>query len=315
MTLPDGPDQYIAEASGESLEWDEIRLNCRNHGGPVSPTDVAARARGLFDLSLMESTCLERDRRAQVDRCDVSCPRAGCCPYGLLCEGLGTRAAPVLRGRKDQPRPIVFSWNARNEGEGVLVLRVFGSARAHSSLAAQNLVRCLSSSTSGGHRPTPLEVVDWEIRGRSASGLSPPSLVGPLTLVLETPLRLVANEHVSGTFDTETFFLRLLERLDALATLYGVSPDGAKEVTQFRNLRSAVQHVKVGRTDLCRRRSVRHSTRGKQDVWLDGLTGTVEILELPEELRLPLALGQVTGVGKSTVFGCGQYEIRFGSDT
>jgi CRISPR/Cas system endoribonuclease Cas6 (RAMP superfamily) len=43
---------------------------------------------------------------------------------------------------------------------------------------------------------------------------------------------------------------------------------------------------------------------------LGGLTGEVEYADVPGDLAALLALGELTHVGKATVFGFGRYERR-----
>ncbi|MEZ5584319.1 MAG: CRISPR system precrRNA processing endoribonuclease RAMP protein Cas6, partial [Candidatus Competibacteraceae bacterium] len=140
---------------------------------------------------------------------------------------------------------------------------------------------------------------------------APPPCPKQLTLVLETPLRGKAKEHLMTpeTFSFGAFFALILRRISLLTAFH---TDTLLE-THFAELTRAAYAVDaVKQTHLHWHDWTRYSTRQRTPMQMGGLLGEITFSGDQLSPFWPyLWLGQWTHAGKATSMGLGRYRIEW----
>lgn len=296
------------------LRWVRLSFRCRNERMDGDLVAQMAFLRGEIGLVMKRLACVA-DPPCPIRRDPVAkpCRLPGSCPYACLFESPSRPGFPLLRTRSHQPHPLMFSLESLPPGSDAthdLTATLVGWPRHFHPLVALSVLEVLDPREHRRHRPPHLQLVSWSFHRFSEHDLQQGSSPGSVTLRFLSPLRILSQGRVMGSFEVETFFLRLLERLDALATFYGREDGQVVESSRFRTLASDVAAISVSHEDI-RRERVRTKTGAHDDpLWLDGIVGEVTLAGIPPSLWLALRLGEALQVGKDTIKGCGRYRLE-----
>ncbi|NLP02456.1 MAG: CRISPR system precrRNA processing endoribonuclease RAMP protein Cas6 [Fibrobacter sp.] len=129
---------------------------------------------------------------------------------------------------------------------------------------------------------------------------------GKIRLRFVTPLTIKKDGKELLRFDKKAFFTSLLRRITNLNAFYGV--DKSINIDPMIYLKP-VEGLTVQDSMRVENRT-RFSTRQKKKLDYSGLTGEVTIEGETGTLFPLLRAGEITGVGKNTVFGSGVYEME-----
>ncbi|MCD8104787.1 MAG: CRISPR system precrRNA processing endoribonuclease RAMP protein Cas6 [Lachnospiraceae bacterium] len=120
-------------------------------------------------------------------------------------------------------------------------------------------------------------------------------------LVFHTPAALKYHGSLLTRFDSDALIRTVLRRIYCFDCFEGIETEPPKWECRLPEIRSQKPRQMEIR---------RYSTRKDERVPLRGITGTVAFDELPDELLLLFAAGEILHIGKNTSFGFGRYRIR-----
>lgn len=258
--------------------------------------------RGAFGHALKRSCCVMRMRPCE------GCALEHACIYPTVFEARPGPEAERMRLYPNVPQPYVLrpvtptpcalEAGERFELEVVLI----GRAGPHVAYVVRALERAAAHGV--GRDRGRLELAD----------LAPVALPEPeplpdrVRVVLETPLRLVADGHVVAPrrFAAAPFLMALLRRLSMLAYFH----HGRELKLDFRALKTVAAEVSLHKADLRFVDQVRRSARQQRLLRMGGLVGHAEFdLGRAAVFKPLLAHGQWVHVGKGATMGLGRYRL------
>lgn len=247
----------------------------------------------------------------------VCCAKPACAPkscrllHNCPIPGLVARTVssdPDLLKKHQKPGlPFVFREQEDRHQFSIVLL---GSAIAHLSLLLETLVQ-----QTGDHAPCPVVALDAQnspvaitFDGDGNPENLPLLEAGELIdrfgaqfhacqsvrIDLETPLRMVRNNHELNRFDPVFFIRSLLRRLSSLAAYYG---DGV-DTDYFRHLAAL-----AGEARLVRQSVVSATAHAR------GVSGSYELQGPFAELGPLLRLGEFVHLGKGASYGQGAFSV------
>jgi CRISPR-associated endoribonuclease Cas6 len=129
---------------------------------------------------------------------------------------------------------------------------------------------------------------------------------GAVRLKFLSPLTIRKDGRELSCFDTYSFFTSLLRRTTNLNAFYGVEKNAQVDPHGFID---GVNDMEL-RENLRRENLSRYSTRQEKRLDYSGLTGEVTLIGDIGTVMPLLRAGEITGVGKNTVFGSGVYKVE-----
>jgi hypothetical protein len=162
--------------------------------------------------------------------------------------------------------------------------------------------------------------LDGEARGRVFDGITLSEPERPLTIDLSagcpgvtrvrvlfaTPTELKAGGQACESFAFDVLLARIRDRISTLRALYGAGP---LEI-DFRAMRERAAAVTLRQSNLKRVETGRTSARTGQTHSIGGFTGEAEYEGDLAEFVPYLQAGELTGVGRQTVWGKGQIVLK-----
>ncbi len=303
------------------------------------PPYKGSALRGGFGHTLKRLTCF------QPDACDEGCRLGNDCVYGYLFETSPPEDAAVLRNLDEVPRPFViepplerrelFAPGDRLDFHVVLVGRAItylpyfvltfqqmgnaGLGRVMENAAGKHRGRFILEEVIalGVGESMPIYSADDEaLRSVDLSagtevwhGLAEQWPADHLTLEFLTPTRLKHQGQILHTGPSFAALVKvLLGRISSLAAFHGA----ARWETDFRRWIDRAADVQIARATTQWVDWERYSGRQQQRIAMGGLVGTVTYRGDLAPYRALLALGQLTHVGKGSVFGNGWFTVEEG---
>ena len=282
--------------------------------------------RGAFGAIFRRLVCIPDCREAKT--CDVSAT----CPYARVFEPKSVRGEGPS-GLADWPRPFVFR-AAHLDGRTIQVGAAFhfdvhifdvsDPALSYFELAFAQLAREGLGPGRGRAELTAVDQLDMHSAkmARVFDGLrsqmsepTPPNFVD-LNAVSErvdrirvkfvTPTELKTERRLADRPEFGILFGRLRDRISALRSLYGAGP---LEI-DFRAMGERAAAVRMTRCEVKMTEVDRLSSRTGQRHSLGGFVGEAEYEGELGEFMGYLRLGMWVGVGRQTVWGKGEVEVR-----
>ncbi len=133
-----------------------------------------------------------------------------------------------------------------------------------------------------------------------------PAVLPDFRIVFNTPTRIVSRGSVTSNPSFRDIFSTVLRRLSNLAYFYCETEID----TDYRKLVNMADKVEY-RSSFRRSEQTRYSARQKKRMAMDGLLGSMEVFNCPEELFPWLAIGSKVGIGKNTSMGMGDYNLNY----
>lgn len=285
------------------------------------PEYAGSMIRGAFGRALRRTACMTRQSDCKA------CPLYRTCPYTAIFETPPPEGA-ALQKFSQIPNayviePPVWGRHTFEIGETVSFgVVLFGRAREQLALVTYALQRAFSYDV--GHGKASLESVyrvnsdkdgrfeDMLIYTPSNEQIVPHSMTSTLTIPqaetvkiqMLTPMRLQKNGVPLGPDRlTSRAFLMTLVRRVSLLSAYQNGEDLNLDTKALSQESDAVcMDVDMGWKDW-----TRYSTRQKQTMSLGGVVGDLTLTNLTPTLRVFLAAGMLTHVGKNASFGMGRY--------
>ncbi len=134
----------------------------------------------------------------------------------------------------------------------------------------------------------------------------PPNPVDQVTVRFLTPTELKTNQRIADRPEFSFLFARLRDRLSTLRELYA---DGPLEI-DFQAMGARAAAVRIAEANLSGVDVYRRSSRTGQTHPIGGFVGEVAYAGHLTEFLPYLEAGKWTGVGRQTVWGKGEIEIR-----
>ncbi len=126
-----------------------------------------------------------------------------------------------------------------------------------------------------------------------------------ITILLNTPLRLRFDGHITDKFEFHILIRNLLRRISSLSYFHC----NEKLQVDFKGLIEKASAVKMIKSDTQWFDWKRYSTRQEEWMSLGGVIGSISYEGDLNEFIPFLKLGEYVHVGKGTSFGLGKYEI------
>jgi len=318
----------------EALRWARFRLTYRALEKIVFPEYKGSTFRGPFGHAFRRLVCT----RSEFPSC-VKCPLNQVCPYAVVFESSPPPESPIMKDFSDSPRPFIIEPDLEPKtdftpGESFFFdLLIFGKALdlfPYFVLAFRDLTSEGIGKTRGKALLEKVELIQngvaetiyLEKEGllrsnfefQTGKSLQPKAenLISRknfnLTLKFQTMTRLVYKGHLVDVPHFHIFFRNLIRRISALLFLY----HGFHVRIDFASLISEAERVNLIRNLAVWMEWSRYSRRQQEKMYMGGLLGDAcfDFEGVNFEIFLPfLAAGEVTHVGKGTVFGLGKYEI------
>jgi hypothetical protein len=312
-----------------TFEFYRFRFYFRSAGSLFFPAYKSGNiVRGAFGDIFRKLVCIPSCHDAKT--CDIrtECPYARVFePQAALWEGPS--------GLADWPRPFVFraahlDGSTVRQGESfhfdVHIFDVHDPALTYFVLAFAQLAR---EGLGPGRAHADLTSVDqldlnegklaqvFDGEQFRMSELSAPNVVdlsgmperlGRVRMQFVTPTELKAGHQVADRPEFGILFGRLRDRISTLRALYGAGP---LEI-DFRAMGERAAAVRMTRCDLQRNEVDRLSSRTGQRHPLGGFVGEAQYEGDLGEFMGYLRLGKWVGVGRQTVWGKGELEVRVG---
>lgn len=298
---------------------------------PVRLPEYAGSAwRGAFGLALKRLVCVTREPTCPA------CLLYRSCIYPYLFETPPDPAVGKLRKYPAAPHPFVLAPAAEGRGrlsEGAvlpLAITLFGHGNRHLPYVIHALEQAGRRGLGKGQGRLALQEVaqastaenQWREIYRPGAALIPQAPTMPLippcparlSLILETPLRLKANNRnlTPREFRFGVLFANLLRRISLLTAFHTDTP---LEI-DFAGLTRAGHAVEATETDLRWQDWTRYSSRQDTLMQMGGLRGRITLAG-----RAKLApfwpylwLGQWTHAGKGSSMGLGRYRLILSPD-
>ncbi len=254
--------------------------------------------RGVFGTALKNMACVNQDTKGQC-QCLADNP----CLYRTLFE-------PCQKPAEQMPSPpfIIEAHGLPTviyKGQTAVFYMVLIGKIAHDELTFIKLVwqQALQLGIRYGNQKATATVLEITPYNTPIKQLAKSTAM--IDLVTHTQLKHQNQVVDAKQFDAKIFCTSLVRRFKTLMTLYGTCLDEQ----DFDNLYQDAQKV-TAKSMIQDSQWARYSNRQKQKMNLKGITGSVELCYISEELYHLLHLGQWLHVGKGCVFGLGQYQIR-----
>jgi hypothetical protein len=328
----------------ETLPTLVVHFQARALADAPLPPHLGSTIRGAIGQRLRPLACT-----TGAPSC-AGCPVAARCAYGVLWEGAGAGPLGPLGRGDDAPRPYVLAWErpaSRDRAPTPRLRRgdplrfrltLFGSARAHLATFLRAVADALAHGLGPRRAPFRLE---WATTAALSDRPGQPSAratllfaedrlaplhalpdttlaslvdqsragLGPtLRLAFQTPLTLIEAGRPLDHIRLEVLAQRLVERIQRLAAAWGYH-DPATPMP-WERIVDLARGVRIRRVETHWVRFERESSRQRQRIPVEGLTGFVDLDEVPPELALILAAGEYTHIGKQATFGLGRITIR-----
>jgi len=319
MTLPSNFNLNIYQLTVQSLE----PLNL--------PVFKGSALRGGFGITFKRLVC------QYPSRCGEKCQLGNDCPYGYIFETTLPPDATVLRNFQNIPRPFIIQ-SPTNQRAGVpfgmnLIFRLVLIGQSNKYLPYFiNVFRELGQVGLGKQRGRyrllsvelihpferviePIYLADSELIRVPDLAITAESIAvyaanlgsNHLALNFLTPTRIkYRGEFIEQGPSFQAIVQNLLGRVSSLSYFHC----GQKFEADFRGLIDKAAEVKIVESETRWQEWSRFSGRQKQRIEMGGLVGRVTYEGNLKEYLPLLALGELIHVGKGTVFGNGQYEIK-----
>jgi hypothetical protein len=289
------------------------------------PSYKGSMLRGAFGYAFRRAVCIARQQK----ECR-GCILAANCAYSYIFETPRPASSRIMRKYEKVPHPFILRPPAGNgriieAGDKIIFgLVLVGKARDFlpyfvltiQELAARGLGRDRGRCRLTGvfdaagrqiYAPGCEELAPAEIR----TGAEITAAAGPvperLTMIFETPLRLVYNRRIVR--DQLTFQIVLRSLLRRLALLQQFHCDLAPEI-DFRGLIDRAAKIETIADETRWRELRRYSTRQRKTISTSGLTGALTFAGDFAEFWPLLQLGTYVNLGKNTSFGLGRYRLE-----
>lgn len=313
-------------AGALTFEFHRFRFHFRSAGALFFPPYKSGNiVRGAFGSIFRKLVCAPECEDART------CAERAACPYARVFEPRAARGEGPS-GLADWPRPFVFRaahLDGRSLREGdwfhfdahlfdVKEPGLEHFVRAFAELAREGLgpgrgraeleaVDCLDLDGAATARPFDGQRFQMVLPAPAALELAAPARsVRRLRVRFVTPTELKTEDGVAGQADFGPLFARLRDRVSTLRTLYGAGP---LEI-DFRAMGQRAAAVRTVRSDLRWAEAVRQSSKTGERHPLSGFVGEVEYEGELAEFLPYLRLGKWVGVGRQTVWGKGELEVR-----
>ncbi len=280
---------------------------------PVS-SFIGATFRGGFGYTLKSLVCITKQEACS------DCIFVSSCPYAFLFETSPQPDSVRMNKYKSVPHP--FAMRAIQDKNSLSVgLVLFGDAYQYiphfiytfnklgTNGIGKNKVKYQVREAVWGER-----VIYPVDNNEVFTGITPGTITvspgkseqGEVRLKFLTPLTIRKDGKELYRFDTYSFFTALLRRITNLNAFYGVEKNAQVDPQVFLG---GVKDLEL-RENLKRENLSRYSTRQEKRLDYSGLTGEVTLIgDIGTVLPL-LKAGEITGVGKNTVFGSGVYKME-----
>jgi CRISPR-associated endoribonuclease Cas6 len=310
-----------------TFEFYRFRFHFRSAGTLYFPVYKSGNiVRGAFGDIFRKLVCIPSCHDAKT--CDI---RASCL-YARVFEPQAARGEGPS-GLADWPRPFVFraahlDGRSISPGESfhfdVHIFDVRDPALTYFVLAFAQLAREGLGPGRGRADLTSVDQVDlneatvaqvfdgeqFQMRELAAPNVvdlrKAPERVDRVRVRFVTPTELKAGHQLADRPEFGILFGRLRDRISTLRALYGAGP---LEI-DFHAMGERAAAVRMTRCDLQRTEVDRLSSRTGQRHPLGGFVGEAEYKGELSEFLPYLRQGKWTGVGRQTVWGKGQLEIR-----
>ncbi len=276
--------------------------------------------RGAFGAAFKKLSCTPECRDARV------CERRAECAYARIFEPRAARDGSPS-GLADWPRPFVFR-ASHLDGRTVQAgenfhfdVHLFETKESSLSWFVRAFAEAARCGVGPRRAPAELTGVDALSLGGEpvrrvfdGATLSDPELplaidlsagcpgVIRMRVIFATPTELKADGQTGESFAFDVLLARIRDRISTLRALYGVGP---LEI-DFRAMRERAALVKLKRTALRWVEAGRRSAHTGQTHSIGGVVGDVEYEGDLAEFVPYLRAGELTGVGRQTVWGKGQ---------
>ena len=284
----------------------------------LAPEYAGSMIRGAFGRALRKTACMTKEANCKA------CPLYRTCPYTAIFE-----TPPPLEGAIQKfsqiPNPYVIEppeWGRHSYEVGErfrFELILWGRARDQIALVIYALQRAFSHDVGHG-KASLLSVSVRDERGHSTTIYGPGmgrvaphvqetvlSVPGSTACIrLETPMRLQNNGKPldARLITNRAFLMTLVRRVSLLAEYQCATP----LAIDFNQLTVESERVALQKS-LQWRDWTRYSSRQQRQMSLGGVVGEIVFENLSPALRLFLAAGVMTHVGKNASFGLGRYHI------
>ncbi len=276
----------------------------------------AATLRGGFGITLRGLVCA-----ATFSTLCRECILRGNCVYARVFEPSPLSGAPRLSKIENIPRPFILAPVQKGDKLNVN-LTLFGNAGEMlpyfiytlNALGKKGLGRnrirysVTQVSNTGGD-------VVYSYGSDVIKSEGPPNMLhvspgapeqGKAKLHFTTPFIIRENGKVLGSITPRTFVATLLRRATNLNAFYGKNPETTTDPAPYLKAAETLAMT----WDLHRRTQARFSTRQAREIDYTGFIGSVTMQGDVGTLLPLLKAGEITGVGKNTVFGYGKYEME-----
>ena len=286
-----------------TLEFYPLRFSMVARERVRFPVGKAANTlRGALGASFRKLAC--RPECESARRCQFRVE----CDYARFFEPFAAGEGPS--GLSDWPRPFVLrAWHL--DGQSFERNATFDFSLhlfAVRDPAVPRLVEAIAAMARAGFGPAQGRAEMASVTGMAIQTLSllPRREASRVAVRFLTPTELKSGGGLASTPEFPVLFARIRDRLSILRALYGDGPleiDFAAEAERARDIR-------LVRCDTERVRLERRSSRTGLTHSLGGFTGEAEYEGDLTGFLPYLEAAQWTGVGRQTVWGKGQIEVR-----
>lgn len=284
------------------------------------PEYAGSSIRGAFGHALRRTACMTHQADCK------HCPLYRSCAYTAVFE-TPPPETHELQNFSQIPNAYVIEpphWGSRTFESGehlIFSLVLYGRARLHLALVIYALQRAFARDV--GHGKADLVSVTLSkneneqllvytpeercVRNHENDTVLPIPNPSPLTLKIETPLRLQQNGVPLGPerISAHALLMTLLRRIALLEEFQ----NGNKLTIDFSVLSAEASSLHM-ETDLGWKDWTRFSSRQNQKMSLGGVIGSIKFAELSLTARILVSVGQLTHFGKNATFGLGKYVIQ-----
>ena len=284
------------------------------------PEYAGSTIRGAFGKALRRTACMTHQPDCR------QCPLYRSCAYTAVFE-----APPpedhVLQKFSQIPNAYVIEpphWGRQvlEAGEPLsFSVVLYGRVRNHLALIIYALQRAFARNVghgradlvsvslirSEGEQLTVYVPTDPCVRNHENDTVLNIPSAGPLTLRINTPLRLQQNGTPLGPerISAHAFLMTLLRRVSLLEEFQ----NGHRLDLDFTALSLEAGSLALQK-DLGWKDWTRFSSRQNQTMSLGGVVGTMTFSELSPIFRILVSVGQLTHLGKNATFGLGHYSVE-----
>lgn len=308
------------------------RLTYRLRDDAALPAYKGGMLRGGFGYAFQRATC-PTSCWGQAEHCD----QPVICPYRWVFETPRPAGVEQMHDLHDVPRPFVIDLpNDRRThleagdslefgltliGRGMDYLPFFlfsfaqlGDLGLGAQRARATIERVVALEGWGHTGPTIYTDGTYQGVARPLPRLTmadvhaqAAALPADLRLTLRTPLRVKAKGAFIERVDVSALVRAACWRLGALALFHGAGP----WAQDYRPLLAGAAAVRVAAVEVRWEEWERHSDHSgtPQRMQLGGIVGRAVLRDVPEALRAALLAGSLVHIGKSCVFGHGDYRL------